>query len=58
MAEAAEQTVAQRDDLRRQAVDHDALLTSFLRHWNRLPRAVREDAAELIAASHMEEIEP
>ncbi len=54
MAEAAE--VA--DTNRRAPVDNDALLTSFLRHWNRLPRAVRRDAAEMIAESHLEEIEP
>lgn len=42
----------------RPPVDTDALLTSFLRHWNRLPRSVREDAAELIANCHLEEIEP
>jgi len=33
-------------------------LESFLRHWNRLPRPVRFEAAEMIAASHGEEIEP
>ena len=33
-------------------------LESFLRHWNRLPRTVRFEAAEMIAASHGEEIEP
>lgn len=38
--------------------DHDAMLESLLRHWNRVPRAVRIDAAELIAASHGDEIEP
>lgn len=45
-------------DLPRTPVDNDALLTSFLRHWNRLPRIVREEAAEMIAASNLEEIEP
>ena len=33
-------------------------LESFLRHWNRLPRAVRFEAAEMIQASHGDEIEP
>lgn len=33
-------------------------LESFLRHWNRLPRAVRFEAAEMIATSHGDEIEP
>jgi hypothetical protein len=38
--------------------DSDGMLESFLRHWNRLPRALRLDAAELIAAAKGEEIEP
>ena len=38
--------------------DHDAMLESFLRHWNRIPKAVRIDAAELIATSDGDEIEP
>jgi len=33
-------------------------LESFIRHWNRLPRAIRLEAAEMIAASHGDEIEP
>ena len=38
--------------------DDDSLLSAFLRHWNRLPRNVRIDAAEMIAESDYEEIEP
>lgn len=33
-------------------------LESFLRHWNRLPRAVRIEAAEMIAEANGELIEP
>jgi hypothetical protein len=33
-------------------------LESFIRHWNRLPRAARMEAAEMIAESHGDEIEP
>jgi hypothetical protein len=36
----------------------DELLSGFLKHWNRLPRVVRLDAAEMIAESDGEEIEP
>lgn len=36
----------------------DALLESFIHHWNRLPKHLRLDAAEMIAASKGEEIEP
>lgn len=36
----------------------DAILESFIRHWNRLPRSVRLEAAEMIAHSHGDEIEP
>ncbi|WP_257541066.1 hypothetical protein [Sphingobium sp. CFD-1] len=38
--------------------DDDSLLISFIRHWNCLPRNVRMEAAEMIAASHGDEIEP
>ncbi|OGT55496.1 MAG: hypothetical protein A3E01_09315 [Gammaproteobacteria bacterium RIFCSPHIGHO2_12_FULL_63_22] len=37
---------------------HDAMLESFIRHWNRLPRPARLEAAEMIAQSHGDEIEP
>ena len=33
-------------------------LESFIRHWNRLPRVARMEAAEMIAESHGDEIEP
>lgn len=36
----------------------DELLSSFIRHWNRLPRDVRLDAAEMIAEADGGEIEP
>jgi hypothetical protein len=36
----------------------DELLSSFIRHWNRLPRDVRLDAAEMIAEADGQEIEP
>lgn len=36
----------------------ESALESFLRHWNRLPRSDRMEAAEMIAASHGDEIEP
>lgn len=32
--------------------DDAALLERFIQHWNRLPRSVRMEAAELIADSH------
>lgn len=38
--------------------DQDSMLTSLLHHWNRLPRAVRLEAAAMIAESNGEEIEP
>lgn len=38
--------------------DDDSLLASFLRHWNRLPRDVRLEAADMIAEADGEEIEP
>lgn len=37
--------------------DESAMLDSFVRHWNRLPRVVRQDAAELIAQANCEEID-
>ena len=37
--------------------DESAMLDSFIRHWNRLPRLVRADAAELIAEAQLEEID-
>jgi len=37
--------------------DDSAMLESFIRHWNRLPRAVREEAAELIVEAECEEID-
>lgn len=36
----------------------DELYSGFIRHWNRLPRHVRLDAAEVIAEANGEEIEP
>lgn len=39
-------------------LNDESPLDSFLRHWNRLPRSVRMEAAEMIAASHGDEIEP
>lgn len=39
-------------------INDESPLDSFLRHWNRLPRSVRMEAAEMIAASHGDEIEP
>ena len=36
----------------------ESALESFIRHWNRLSRADRLEAAEMIAASHGDEIEP
>jgi len=39
-------------------LDDDRLLSGFLTHWNRLPRVVRLDAAEMIAEANGEEIEP
>lgn len=38
--------------------DGDGLLESIIRHWNRLPRAIRVDFAELVASANGEEIEP
>jgi len=38
--------------------DEDSMLSSFLGHWNRLPRAVRLEAAEMIAEAGGGEIEP
>lgn len=38
--------------------DHDSLLSSFLHHWNRLPRDVRLVAAEMIEAANGEVIDP
>lgn len=42
----------------RPAPDDDSLLAGFLHHWNRLPKAVRITAAEMIAEAGGEEIEP
>lgn len=51
------EALGQQFALERQAPDEDGLLESFLRHWNRLPKSVRLEAAEQIAESHGEEIE-
>ena len=42
----------------RQHGGSDTILEGFIRHWNRLPRSVREDAAEMIAGAGFGEIEP
>lgn len=42
----------------RAAPDADSALASFIHHWNRLPRQVRLEAAELIADAEGGEIEP
>ncbi len=42
----------------KQLWDNDTLLSGFIAHWNRLPRDVRIDAAEMIAEADGEEIEP
>jgi len=42
----------------KQLWDNDTLLSGFIAHWNRLPRDVRLDAAEMIAEADGEEIEP
>lgn len=43
------------DDVGNRSVDE---LESFLRHWNRLPRPIRIEAAEMIATSNGDLIEP
>lgn len=52
------EALGQQRTLSRLEPDNDDLLSSFLRHWNRLPRSVRTEAAEMIADSQGEEIEP
>jgi hypothetical protein len=52
------EALGQQRSLSRLEPTHDDLLSSFLRHWNRLPMCIRLEAAEMIAESHGEEIEP
>jgi hypothetical protein len=52
------EALGQQRTLSRLEPDNDDLLSSFIRHWNRLPQSVRAEAAEMIADSHGEEIEP
>ncbi|RIV79559.1 hypothetical protein [Pelagerythrobacter aerophilus] len=52
------EALGQQRSLSRLEPNQDDLLSSFIRHWNRLPFATRLEAAEMIAASGGEEIEP
>jgi len=42
----------------RPATDSYGMLESFIRHWNRLPKAQRLEAADMIRGAKGEEIEP
>jgi len=52
------QALGQQRSLTRLEPTQDDMLSSFIRHWNRLPFAIRLEAAEMIASSGGEEIEP